>query len=73
MQVATGKSRDSGLIAGHRRLLDVRSVQNIYRRRSRPRTTGYRSIAGRANYEVTKQLPTTMQVSIAQSATHHQM
>jgi len=54
MQVATGKSRDSGLIAGHRRLLDVRSVQNIYRRRSRPRTTGYRSIAGRANYEVTK-------------------
>jgi len=28
---------------------------------SRPRTTGYRSIAERANYEVTKQLPTTMQ------------
>jgi len=35
----------------------VRSAKNIYRRRSwhsRPRTTGYRSIAGRANYEVTK-------------------
>ena len=29
---------------------------------SRPRTTGYRSIAGRANYEVTKTvIPTTMQ------------
>ena len=54
-----GRNHDSGLIAGYRRLLDVRSAKNIYRRRSwvwhsRPRTTGYRSIAGRANYEVTK-------------------
>ena len=29
-----GKNRDSGLIAGYRRLLDVRSAKNIYRRRS---------------------------------------
>ena len=29
-----GRIRDSGLIAGHRRLLDVRSAKNIYRRRS---------------------------------------
>ena len=29
-----GRNRDSGLIAGYRRLLDVRSVKNIYRRRS---------------------------------------
>jgi len=54
-----GTNRDSGLIAGYERLLDVRSAKNIYRRRScvydsRPRTNGYRSIAGRANYEVTK-------------------
>jgi len=29
-----GTNRDSGLIAGYRRLLDVRSAKNIYRRRS---------------------------------------
>ena len=29
-----GGNRDSALIAGYRRLLDVRSVKNIYRRRS---------------------------------------
>ena len=28
------RNRDSGLIAGYRRLLDVRSAKNIYRRRS---------------------------------------
>ena len=60
-----GRNRDSGLTAGYRRLLDVRSAKNMTTKlsiwHSRPRTTGYRSIAGRANYEVTKQLPTTMQ------------
>jgi len=29
-----GRNRDSGLIAGYRRLLDVPSAKNIYRRRS---------------------------------------
>jgi len=29
-----GRNRDSGVIAGYRRLLDVRSAKNIYRRRS---------------------------------------
>jgi len=29
-----GRNRDSGLIDGYRRLLDVRSAKNIYRRRS---------------------------------------
>jgi len=29
-----GRNRDSGLTAGYRRLLDVQSVKNIYRRRS---------------------------------------
>jgi len=29
-----GRNRDSGLIAGYGRLLDVRSAKNIYRRRS---------------------------------------
>jgi len=29
-----GRNGDSGLIAGYRRLLDVRSAKNIYRRRS---------------------------------------
>ena len=29
-----GRNHDSGLIAGYRRLLDVRSAKNIYRRRS---------------------------------------
>ena len=54
-----GRNRDSGLIAGWR-LLHVRSAKNIYRRRSwvydtvGHAHTGYRSIAGRANYEVTK-------------------
>jgi len=29
-----GRNRDSGLIAGYQRLLDVQSAKNIYRRRS---------------------------------------
>ena len=50
------RNSDFGLI---RTLLDVRSAKNLRTtklsiRHSRPRTTGYRSIAGRANYEVTK-------------------
>lgn len=73
-----GRNRDSGLIAGYRRLLDVRSAKNIYRWHSRPRTTGYSLIAGRANYEVTKTVTDDHAVhsrsqTIAQSATHHRM
>ena len=34
---------------------------------------GYRSIAGRANYEVTKTVTDDHAVSIAQSATHQRM
>jgi len=54
-----GTNRDSGLIAGYQRLLDLRSAKNIYRRRSWVYdTVGYAplaiSIAGRADYEVTK-------------------
>jgi len=51
-----GRNRDSGLIADYRRLLDVRTAKNIYRRRSWVYdTVGHdRSIAGRANYEVTR-------------------
>jgi len=33
-RLGIGRNRDSGLIAGYRRLLDVRSARNIYRRRS---------------------------------------
>jgi len=40
---------------------------------SRPHTTGYRSIAGRANYEVTKTVTDDHAQMIAQSATHQQM
>ena len=73
-----GRNRDSGLIPSYRRLSDVRSVKNIYRRiicvyDSRPRTTGYRSIVGRANYEVTKTVTDHHAVYIAQSATHRRM
>ena len=55
-----GRNRDSGLIAGYRRLLNVRSAKNIYRRRSWVYdTVGHAPLAidrlpGRANYEVTK-------------------
>ena len=70
-----GRNRDSGLIAGYWRLLDKRSAKkhlpttklSIWH--SRPRTTGYRSIAGPANYEVTK----TVTDDHAQSATHHRI
>jgi len=55
MQMGISTNRDSDVINGYRRLMDVRIAKNIYRRRhSRPSATGYRSIAGRANYEVTK-------------------
>ena len=62
-----GRNRDSGLIAGYRRLLDVLSVTNIYRRRSWVYdTVGHAPLAiGRFLYVRTtkwqKQLPTTMQ------------
>ena len=55
-----GRNRDSGLIAGYRKIAGRAKCQkhlpttklSIWH--SRPRTTGYRLIAGRANYEVTK-------------------
>jgi len=73
-----GRNGDSGLIAGYQRLLDVRSAKNIYQRQSwvydsRPRTTGYRSIAGCVNHEVTKTVTDDHAVQIAQSATHQQI
>jgi len=41
-----GRNRDSGLIAGYRRLLDVRSAKNIYRRRNRVyNTVGHAPLA----------------------------
>ena len=64
-----GTNRDSGLIAGYRRLLDMRSAKTFtddeaeYMTQSAMHHWLYRSIAGLANYEVTKQLPTTMQWS----------
>ena len=62
-----GRNRDSGLIAGYRRLLDVRSVKNIYRWRSWVYdTVGHASLAidrlldvGTTKWQ--KQLPTNMQ------------
>ena len=62
-----GINRDSGLIAGYRRLLDVRSAKNIYRRRSWVYDTVSRAplaIDRLLNVRTTKwqkQLPTTMQ------------
>jgi len=53
-----GRIRDSSLIAGYRRLLDVRSAKTFtdveaeYMAQSA--LTGYQLIAKRANYEVTK-------------------
>jgi len=55
-----GRNGDSGLIACYRRLLGRAKCQKhlpttkLSISRSRPRTTGYRWIADRANYEVTK-------------------
>ena len=62
-----GRNRDSGLIAGYRRLLDVRSAINIYRRRSWVYdTVGHSPLAIDRFLDVwttkwQKQLPTTMQ------------
>jgi len=62
-----GRNRDSGLIAGYRRLLDVRSAKNIYRRRSWVYdTVGHATLAIDWLLDVRttkwqKQLPTTMQ------------
>jgi len=62
-----GRNRDSGLIAGYRRLLDVRSAINIYRRRSWVYdTVGHAPLAIDRLLDVRttkwqKQLPTTMQ------------
>jgi len=62
-----GRNRDSGLIAGYRRLLDVRSAKNIYRRRSWVYdTVGHALLAIDRLLDVRttkwqKQLPTTMQ------------
>jgi len=62
-----GRNHDSGLIAGYRRLLDVRSAKNIYRRRSWVYdAVGHAPLAmDRLLYEQStkwqKQLPTTMQ------------
>ena len=62
-----GGNRDSGLIAGYRRLLDVRSAKNIYLRRSWIHdTVGHAPLAIHRLLDVRttkwqKQLPTTMQ------------
>jgi len=62
-----GRNGDSGLIAGYRRLLDVRSAKNIYRRRSWVYdTVGHAPLAIDRLLDVRtttrqKQLPTTMQ------------
>jgi len=62
-----GRNHDSGLIAGYRRLLDVRSAKNIYRRRSWVYdTVGHAPLAIDRLLDVQttkwqKQLPTTMQ------------
>ena len=67
MQVGIGRNRDSGLIAGYRRLLDVRSAKNIYRRRSWVYdTVGHAPLAIDRLLDVRttkwqKQLPTTIQ------------
>jgi len=62
-----GRNRDSGLIAGYRRLLDVRSAKNIYRGWSCVYdTVGHAPLAIDRLLDVRttkwqKQLPTTMQ------------
>jgi len=62
-----GTNRDCGLIAGYRRLLDVRSAKSIYRRRSWVYdTVGHAPLAIDRLLDVRttkwqKQLPTTMQ------------
>ena len=62
-----GRNRDSGLIAGYRRLLDVWSAKNIYRRQSWVYdTVGHAPLAIDRLLDVRttkwqKQLPTTMQ------------
>jgi len=61
------RNRDSGLIAGYRRLLDVQSAKNIYRRQSWVYdTVGHAPLAIDRLLDVRttkwqKQLPTTMQ------------
>jgi len=61
------RNRDFGLIADYRRLLDVRSAKNIYRRRSWVYdTVGHAPLAIDRLLDVRttkwqKQLPTTMQ------------
>ena len=61
-----GRNRDSGLIAGCRRVLDMRSAKNIYRRRSWVYdTVGHAPLAIDQLLDVRttkwrKQLPTTM-------------
>jgi len=73
------RNRDSGLIAGYRRLLDVRSAKNMYWRRSWVYdTVGHAPLAIDRLLDVRttkwrKQLPTTMQCKIAQSATHQRI
>jgi len=62
-----GRNRDSDLIAGYRRLVDVRSAKNIYRRRSWVYdTVSHEPLAIDRLLDVRttkwqKQLPTTMQ------------
>ena len=79
MQVGIGRNRDSGLIAGYRRLLDVRSAKTFtddeaeYMTQSATHHWRNRAITGRANYEVTKTVTDDHAVWIAQSATHQRM
>jgi len=76
-----GTNRDSGLIASYRRLLDVRSAKNIYRRQSWVYdTVGHAPLAIDRLLDVRttkwqKQLPTTMQCRShsRRVATHQQM
>ena len=57
MQGGIGTNRDSGLIAGYRRLLDVRSAKTDDEAEYITQSATHHwlsMIAGRANYEVTK-------------------
>jgi len=60
MQVGIGRNRDSGLIAGYRRLLDVRSAKTFtddeaeYMTQSATHHWRNRAITGRANYRSDK-------------------
>jgi len=74
-----GTNCDSGLIAGYRRLLDVRSAKNIYRRRSSVYdTVGHATLAIDRLLDVRttkwqKQLPTTMQCRSHSPSTENQI